>query len=155
MAMQLFLLNPERYSHLILLAGHAGLNSERERQERERIESQFLEKIESFSCPDFFKYWNGLELFKFDDKLIAREFDKKIAAQYFERWGLSKQKYMKEDLLKYKKKIDWFFGAKDKKYLDYAKKELLSFNLSIIPRCGHRLIANETVKQRLTNICHP
>ena len=62
LAIQLFCHSPETFSQLILLAGHAGLMSSKEREERVIIEKAFLSKIETMSNEEFIKKFGRIRL---------------------------------------------------------------------------------------------
>jgi surfactin synthase thioesterase subunit len=149
MAMKVFLESPSSFTSIYLLAGHAGLFQENKIFEREEKENKFIEKIKSLTPVAFNQFWNGLELFKHDDTVQVRIYVPSIAADYFKRWGLSKQGYLKEDLLKYHNKVNWYFGEKDPTYFKYAKEELAEFNVGFIEAVGHRLIASQSLQNKL------
>ena len=136
-------LSPDLFEKIFLIAGHAGLKSVKEREERIEVEKEFLRAIESKKFEDFCHYWNQLDLFKFDDDIKPVEKTISTMKSYFFNFGLSKQNYNLECLKRVKDKIRWVFGSKDKKYSDYAKIELYDFNISFLEGVGHRVLKNE------------
>lgn len=146
LALRVFALDPNRFEKIILLAGHMGL-PETEKKDREKVEEYFLKMIDENSMSDFIDKWNQLELFEFDQKIVPVKQDKEVLRKYFINWGLSKQEDYHRSLLPYKDKLKWYFGANDKKYCEYAKKNLGEYNVEFIPNAGHRLLQNETVKE--------
>lgn len=144
MAMQVFLKSPSSFDSLYLLAGHAGIETQEQRIKRESIECHFKKQINELAPNDFYDYWNNLDLFNFDEKLETKEFDKNCVLSYFEKWGLSKQPFLRDELLKYKDKIKWYFGEKDFKYVEYARENLFQFDVHFIKNTGHRLLKDKS-----------
>lgn len=120
------------------LAGHLGIRDKELLAERMKIENAFVKKIESLSDEEFLDYWNGLELFSRDKKLKKAKL--KNAKDFFLNYPLSKQPYLRDELLKYSKSILFIYGEDDFKYCDYAKKHLSQFNVNYLQNSGHRVI---------------
>lgn len=152
LAMQIFCQNPTRFTHIILLAGHAGLASIEEKKQRLIIEESFLEKLSQKSMQEFELYWNELDLFSHDQFEKLKTTDKEILKQYFLSWGLSKQPFMLNDLKKFKDKVLWFYGEFDEKYCHYANNELSDFNVIKIPSQGHRVYQSKAMQKMLKEI---
>ena len=149
MALKVFLSDPSAFSSLSLLAGHAGIKDHVAVNKREQVELKFIKKIEDLDQDDFQDYWNGLELFKYDQQVTLPEINKTIAIDFFQLWGLSKQGYLRDKLVPYSKSVKWYFGSKDLKYSNYAKKELLSFNVCYLNGLGHRIIKSKIMQDKL------
>lgn len=143
MAIRIFLENPNKFSKLILLAGHAGLPEGSDFIARKKFEEMICKKLKDLDNKSFFKFWNSIALFENDMPVGFKNDDLSIGGKYLQLWGLSKQKYMRDELLKYKEKVFWNFGALDKKYCVYAKCELLEFDVHYIEGAGHRLLQHE------------
>lgn len=118
------------------LAGHMGLNP-KELGVRGEVEEKFCEKIISLNRQEFLKYWNSLELFKYDEPLKKINFNN--AQLFFEKYGLAKQL---ELIPRVKERSDFHFlyGDKDTKYKTYALKNLKKFDVELLQDAGHRLI---------------
>lgn len=126
---------------LFMLAGHLGLESTKEIKERESVESDFIQKVQTYSDEEFLKYWNSLELFKWDDPIKVANLHNKD--KYFLNYGLSKQPPLKEKLIKKKKNIKINYGELDQKYVTYATQKLPMFELRFWAETGHRLLQNK------------
>lgn len=141
-AMGLFLRSPERFDRLILLAGHAGLCDEKQRQERKSLELNICKAISENNFDDFLNSWNNMELFKHDLVIAPEKKTPEVLTSYFKNFSLSVQPYYLNQLAEYRNKIVWLFGAEDNKYVTYAKENLAGFNIRYIPSCGHRVVHN-------------
>lgn len=143
MSIGLFLQNPSFYTNLALLAGHLGLNSSEQKNERAPFEMQMIKLLRTLSPEEFIHQWNQYSLFESDADLVLNNQNFQIAPRYFERWGLSKQSYYGDELKHYKEKVQWHFGLADIKYTNYAKTHLNEFNVTYHDGTGHRLLQNK------------
>jgi pimeloyl-ACP methyl ester carboxylesterase len=143
LALRLLALNPKKYQKVFCFAGHLGLSSHEDRHTRKGFEDKMITALKENSMHDFLKMWNSYDIFKGDMPIRSNTTDKSIIIKYFENWGLSKQEYLKDKLILERDKINFYYGELDKKYVNYAKNELSSFNVTIVKNCGHRLIQNQ------------
>ena len=103
---------------MILLSSHPGLDPH-EKGERRLWEEEILLRMRTNSMDKFFDFWNALPLFSQSTHyrpLSKSLFNKSIIL--FENNRLSNQPNFIEDILRYKEKILYVFGYKDKKYSD-------------------------------------
>lgn len=152
MAMQVYCHAPQLFNKLILLTGHAGIDCASSRQSRLEIEESFVEKLNDFDKDNFKKFWNSLDLFCADHPIEISHYSPKHLQKYFINWGLSKQPYLLESLKQHKENVFWFFGEQDKKYSDYAKRELSDFNVKIFPGLGHRVYQSEDLLNHISEL---
>lgn len=149
LAMQIYLLAPNRFKKLILLAGHGGLENSLDRVSRLDIEENFIQEINDRDFESFITYWNSLALFEKDFNISPPEKDKELLASYFTNYGLSKQPYLLDKLVPHKESIVWMYGEEDTKYATYARSELAKFKVDFISDAGHRLLKNKTVQSKI------
>lgn len=155
LALQIYLDKSSSFGKLFLVAGHLGLSSENDRQDRRVIEGEFIKAIEKKSFDEFITFWNNLSLFKYDTHISSELRSRDTLRNYFLNFGLSKQKDYRASLIEHRDKVKWFFGDQDHKYCEYAKKELQDFDVMFIQGAGHRLIKSEIaqklIKQEVNN----
>ncbi len=111
---------------LILLSSHPGLD-ESELTDRRIWEEEVLLRLNSNSLTDFFNFWNSLPLFSetFDYRPLDKTLFKK-SIQLFENNRLSNQPNFTDEMKRFKEKILYVFGYKDKKYTEIAWKLALN-----------------------------
>lgn len=140
-AMELFLLAPEKFSSLYLLASHPGLECKDEIQKRILWEKNWIDKLKSLNRDDFLNEWNAQDIFIND--LPIDFFDASIEQMIacFEIWGLSKQKFLINDLKKYKDKVIWIIGSEDINYKRITATSIKEhFYTYCVTGAGHRLL---------------
>lgn len=148
LAARLKIAYPDIISRCFLMGAHMGLNPLTSK--RIQWEKTVVEKINTLSTYDFLAFWNQLPLFYADQDLNT---EVKINADYFLNYGLSKQEYLIPQLGPYSSEVFFCFGELDSKYVAYAHNELEGFNVSFIPRAGHRLVQyHQGVKEWLKSI---
>lgn len=146
LAVRLFLdLKPQ--GKLICLGGHLGLKDISLREERKNIEQNFLKKLNQLTQKEFLDYWNSLPLFNRDQDLETANFSN--ASDFFVNYGLSKQPYLKSQLMDYKERVSIHYGEDDEKYKNYALAEISEFELQFWPKSSHRLIKNEELVKKI------
>ncbi len=111
---------------LILLSSHPGLD-ESELSDRRIWEEEVLLRLNSNSLTDFFNFWNSLPLFSetFDYRPLDKTLFKK-SIQLFENNRLSNQPNFTDEMKRFRDKILYVFGYKDKKYTEIAWKLALN-----------------------------
>ena len=132
---------PNMVKKCFLLSGHMGLKTSTERESRVEFENSMIQKLSELSSADFLRFWNGLDLFTFDEPLQG-DYHLKDWVSFFEKYGLSKQAYLLDDLLKFKSDIFFGYGKQDLKYKNYANYELNDFFVKFFDG-GHRVLRNE------------
>lgn len=148
LAAQVFLTNPKAFKRCVLIAGHMGLTTEQKRIDRITVEENIKQKINTLDEISFAKYWNGLDLFKYD-KPETINFDRKVLSMFMESFCLSKQDYLVDKLFSYKDKIKFYFGERDSKYSAYARDELYEFDVEFIKDAGHRVYQSSSFQEKL------
>lgn len=138
LAARLFVQNPEQYSAIHLISGHMGFELETQRQERIKTETVFMQNLNLLDENDFMAYWNGLDLFEHDQPEKIRYHKEKLFTM-IENFRLSQQEFLLPKLSPYKERVFFYYGNKDNKYFNYAKKELSDFNVDFLENAGHRL----------------
>jgi len=147
LACRLFL-NMDYRGKLICLGGHAGINLSSLREDRLQFENEMIADLEKLKPSQFLVQWNSYGIFKYDKPINSGNFNN--AQLFFKNYGLSKQPYLKDLLMDCKRKVFFYYGAKDEKYTDYANQNLLGLNVKIIPELGHRIIHHHNcIKQIL------
>ena len=143
---QLFSLYPEKFSRIILLAGHLGLE-DKLKDKRYKIELDFLDKIASLKATEFSRYWNGLKLFENDKDQKLHITDR--APDFFRNYGLSKQPSLAPLLLPHKERVSINYGELDFKYSQYAKEKLGEFSVNFIEGVGHRILQHPNIVRKI------
>ncbi len=133
-----FLYQCNDFNRIICLAGHMGLNDDNHKRERALFETSIIDKMKTVSEADFLREWNQYDIFKGDTIDSVRYSSKSI--YYFLNYGLSKQPFLKEELLPLRHKIQFYYGELDAKYCEYAKNNLNQYRFQLLPGIGHRII---------------
>ncbi|MBT4793373.1 MAG: hypothetical protein HON90_17510 [Halobacteriovoraceae bacterium] len=128
---------------LVCLAGHLGIKSLTEKKIRNDFELDMMKRISESSSEVFLEFWNQLRLFANDNELNGIHYGN--AALFFKNYGLSTQPFLKDKLLAHKEKCFFYYGLNDKKYCEYAKKELGDFDTVYLEHIGHRIISHHAV----------
>jgi pimeloyl-ACP methyl ester carboxylesterase len=132
------------------LTGHAGLNTESERDERLLFEQSMMRKLEVMDKADFLEEWNSYGIFKYDRTLEIKSVNFKKSELYFRNYGLSKQPYIYQELLNKRNAVFYYYGELDEKYKTYAHNELKGLNVEFLKNKGHRLI---DFPEKILEIC--
>ena len=124
---------------LILLSSHPGLD-ESELSDRRIWEEEVLLRLNSNSLTDFFNFWNSLPLFSetFDYRPLDKTLFKK-SIQLFENNRLSNQPNFTDEMKRFRDKILYVFGYKDKKYTEIAWKLALNGIVTFGITSDHRV----------------
>ena len=77
LAMQVFLKDPDKFKKVLLFAGHMGLDTSEEKEERYKFENMMISFIKNNSINSFQKMWNSLDLFQYDKKVEISSLAKK------------------------------------------------------------------------------
>jgi pimeloyl-ACP methyl ester carboxylesterase len=141
-AMQLFLKDPSRFKKVIIISSHCGLKDKSAKMQRVLFDQKCADKLRELSEEEFLNGWNSQEVFA-NDTAIERfpTKNKNILARFFTEYGLSTQDYLIDDLLEFKDKLVFLYGANDSKYSVYGRENIKSmgFETYIITGAGHRL----------------
>lgn len=150
-AAQLKILFPEKFKTLILLAGHLGLQTAAEKGARLNWEMELIQRMSHKES--FLDYWNKLDLFKADEPLLEVE-NLEYFKKYIERFGLSKQDYLINDLLPYKDDIIYVVGERDNKYVSYVEQHIQGkFSVMKLKNAGHRIFRDQENINNLLMSC--
>ncbi len=125
---------------LIIINAHPGIPDE-DKNERAIWEESVLKRLRSLSAEEFLKYWNALPLFEADRPIEGISLEKyKKSEKIFEKYRLSRQKYLLPELILNKDKVFWIAGERDQKYSDLARSLIVPAGITckFLPG-GHRL----------------
>ncbi len=140
-------LNPESFDAMLLLGSHPGLIDNRE--QRQRSDSQWVEKAEHLSQSDWLEEWNQQDVFSSDRNRPHRQFTDSVFQAYIQilqAWSVARQQDFRETLQRHGHKIFWACGEEDKKYRALANEleDLLpNEHVFVIPDSGHGILFDQ------------
>lgn len=162
LAQNLYIASPGRFAGLILESTHCGISDESERQQRQIIDEERANAIES-DFDAFVDKWSMLPLFKspsgardFDYKTVIKQQNPALMAASLRGFGAGKAPFLCDRLATADKPIALIAGDADKKYVDKMREMHHLFpdsELLVADSAGHRVHADqpEQITSFLTN----
>ncbi len=161
-AWHMLVLEPEYFSSAVIMSGQVGLNSLAERKSRRVWELEWVSKWLNADWNKTWSEWKKLEVFGDIAHSLwgpalgeARwldsdtDFLRKSFADAMSLRSLSVQDNLGPQLASVRTPVLVVTGAQDSKYLELAR-EIKSFNnqfnMSVVSRCGHRVVWDNTAE---------
>ncbi len=139
--LQLF---PKAFDHYIFLSTHSGLNTEKEKSERQALDLSWSQKLKNLPWSDFLLAWNAQPVFAggSEPQRLEEDFNKKQLENALVHLSLGQQQNMNDILQNNKSKISWVVGEQDTKFItlaeDLKQKKILEGYSRIFS--GHRIL---------------
>lgn len=127
LAMEFSIQHPHRIHSLTLISSHYGLTSEEEKQARLQNDRIWAQKILALPFDEFLYTWykqptfisvhNKEALLKELFTMRKNQRPKELVSAMLQ-WSLGRQDYLKEQLLKFPKPIQFIYGKNDQKFVE-------------------------------------
>lgn len=138
-----------KIENIFTLSAHTGQYYDEEIKQKQTFNQNSLQLLKDQGVGDFISYWQSLDLFKADAKLVQSSWSEEEMAHGLEHWSLPKKK--KLPVLDNQKWV-YAYGQRDQKYSDLAvrlKKTQPLVKLKELKDRGHRLLQKSDFEQIL------
>jgi len=133
---------PGIWSGALLLSVNPGLLSGEDGASREEWEKDWAERFRRRSWGEVVSQWNAQSVFAGSAPLNPPEFNREAVALSLTQWSLTRHRFTLNDLKELKLPLNWWFGAKDRKFLDVMDQlrgQNVPGDYAVIEGCGHRI----------------
>jgi 2-succinyl-6-hydroxy-2,4-cyclohexadiene-1-carboxylate synthase len=146
LALHAALLAPEKFSALVIVSAHPGLQSEAEKKARLQADLLWAKRFREEKWQTVLEAWNSQPVLSRTQGLSLEraeaDFSRENLAAAMDMWSLGRQRDLRSEISNLKVPLLFISGAQDEKFTAVMKDLVmhsLSGRLEIIPGAGHRV----------------
>jgi 2-succinyl-6-hydroxy-2,4-cyclohexadiene-1-carboxylate synthase len=148
LALEAAMQRPDLWAQVAIVAGHPGLVSVDEKQARAQLDAKWAQQFMTLPWDEVIKLWGSQPVFanSYEPERLEANYSRGALCHALTQWSLATQELDAVRLKSLQKKIVWYVGQNDKKYVELYRQlagDGLIDNIREVPGAGHRVIFDQ------------